>query len=89
MAALLPRDGLEWRAVDDNCAEATLTDEHTTVSLEFRFNDADEVTSIYSSGRFGRFDGEYRRVAWEGHFDAYEERAGHEGPELWRGRLVR
>jgi hypothetical protein len=55
--ALLPQSGLVWVPIDDRAAMATLTDRDTTVSLEFRFNDAGEVTAIYSPGRFSRFDG--------------------------------
>ncbi len=69
--ALLPQSGVVWTPVDDRAALATLTDRDTTVSLEFRFNEAGEVTGIYSPGRFGRFDGEYKRVPWEGRFRDY------------------
>ena len=74
--ALLPQSGVVWNPIDDRSATATLSDSGITVSLEFRFNDADEVVAIYSSGRFGRFDGEYKQVPWEGHFRAYQIREG-------------
>ncbi len=74
--ALLPQSGVVWNPIDDRSATATLTDSGITVSLEFRFNDADEVVAIYSSGRFGRFDGEYKQVPWEGHFRDYQIREG-------------
>jgi hypothetical protein len=69
--ALLPRPGLNWRAIDDRRALATLTDHGTTVSLEFRFNAADEVEGVYTAERWGSFDGGYKQVAWEGHFRDY------------------
>ena len=47
-----------------------------TVTLEFRFNDAGDVTGIYTPGRYGRFDGGYRKVPWEGHFGNHREIAG-------------
>lgn len=55
---------------------ATLTDSGISVSLEFSFNDADEVMAIYSSGRFARFDGGYKQLPWEGHFRDYQVRGG-------------
>ncbi|MGJ7459018.1 DUF6544 family protein [Halomonas sp. RA08-2] len=99
--ALLPRAGVMWRPIDDHTAMATLTDRGATVSLEFRFNDAGEVIGIYSPGRFGRFDGDYRRVPWEGRFRDYQVRGGmrvprygevgwHDGGTLqlvWKGRI--
>jgi hypothetical protein len=74
--ALLPQSGVVWSPMNDHAAMATLTDRGTTVSLEFRFNEVGEVTGIYSPGRFGRFDGGYKRVPWEGHFRDYQIQAG-------------
>jgi len=78
--ALLPRPGLVWSPIDDRAAMATLTDRGATVSLEFRFNEAGEVTGIYSPGRFGRFDGGYKQVPWEGHFRDYQIQTGMRVP---------
>ena len=78
--ALLPQPGLVWSPIDDRAATATLTDRGATVSLDFRFNEAGEVTGIYSPGRFGRFDGGYKQVPWEGHFREYQIRAGMRVP---------
>jgi hypothetical protein len=78
--ALLPRPGLVWSPIDDRAALATLTDRGATVSLEFRFNEAGEVTGIYSPGRFGRFDGGFKQVPWEGHFRDYQIQAGMRVP---------
>ena len=86
-SALLPQSGIVWTALDDQSALATLSDSGTTVSLEFRFNKIGEVTGIYSPGRYGRFDGEYRQVPWEGHFSDYQQQAGmripHNGEVGW------
>jgi len=78
--ALLPQAGVVWNSIDDRAAMATLTDEGTSVSLEFRFNDVGEVTGIYSSGRFGRFDGRDEQVPWEGHFRDYQAHTGMRVP---------
>lgn len=74
--ALLPQSGVIWNPVDDESAVATLTNSNTTVSLEFRFNDLGEATGIFTPARFGSFDGQYRQVPWEGHFQNYQSRAG-------------
>lgn len=70
--ALLPQSGVKWSPIDDYSAQATLSAGNTTVSLVFRFNDVGEVTGIFSDGRFGSFDGGYKRVPWEGHFRDYQ-----------------
>jgi hypothetical protein len=88
--------------VNDHAATAALTDRGVTVSLEFRFNEAGEVTGIYSPGRFGRFDGAYRQVPWEGHFMDCQGKAGMRVPRfgevgwydngtlqlVWKGNIV-
>lgn len=74
--ALLPQSGVSWVPMDEKSAIATLVDHGIEVSLEFRFNDADEVIAVYSPGRYGRFDGAYKKVGWEGHFSHYREQNG-------------
>lgn len=78
--ALLPQSGVIWSPINDHSAMATITDKGTTVSLEFRFNEIGEVTGIYTPGRFGTFDGEYKQVPWEGHFRNYQIRSGMRVP---------
>ena len=67
-AALLPSERLTWSPIDEFTALATLKDGATEVALEFRFADDGEVESVFSPGRWGTFDGEYRQKPWEGHF---------------------
>jgi hypothetical protein len=100
--ALLPQSGVVWTAIDDRSATARLTDSGITVSLEFRFNDADEVIAIYSPGRFSRIDGEYKQMPWEGHFQDYQVRGGMRIPMygevgwyenealqlVWKGNII-
>lgn len=74
--ALLPSEYLEWSSIDDGRALATLSHAGTTVSLEFWFGENDEVTGIFSPGRWGLFDGGYKQVPWEGHFRDYTEVCG-------------
>ena len=72
--ALLPSPALEWSPIGDTRALATLTDAGTTVSLEFHFNEAGEVTGIHTPGRWMRSGGEYVQEPWEGCFRNYQER---------------
>jgi hypothetical protein len=100
--ALLPESGITWTPIDDRNARATLTNGGATVALDFRFNEAGEVTSIYTPRRFGKFDGGYRQVPWEGHFRDYHVRAGMRIPRsgdvgwhidgtlqtVWKGDII-
>ena len=74
--ALLPSAKLRWTAIDDDTALATLTDNEVSVALEFRFNATGEVASIFTPGRWGKFEGGYKQVPWEGHFRTYVTRDG-------------
>lgn len=93
--ALLPSENLQWSAIDDERALATLTDAGLTVSLEFRFNDNGEIISVYTPGRYYREDdGRYVLKPWAGYHRAYAERSGMripiEGEVEWQlpnGRL--
>ena len=83
-------------------ALATLTDSDITVSLEFGFGDAGQVTGIYTPGRWGKFKAGFRKAAWEGHFGIYEERDGMRIPAsgevgwydgnqwlpVWKGQIL-
>ena len=53
--ALLPSVRPRWSTIDDNRKCATLTSHGVTVSLELRFNAADEVVGIFKSVRWGSF----------------------------------
>ena len=101
-SALLPSSQLIWEPLDDDRAMATLADGATTVTLEFRFNSENEVTGIYTPGRWGSFDGTYKQVAWEGKFRHYSRRQGvlvpsegevgwyleREWRSVWRGKVT-
>ncbi len=78
--ALLPRAGLQWTPIDDRKALATLTDQGTSVALEFRFNAADEVSGVYAAGRYRKVGRRYQLTPWEGHFTRYQVRDGMRVP---------
>jgi hypothetical protein len=100
--ALLPGEKLQWTAIDENRALATLTDAGIKVSLEFSFNEAGEITGIFSPERFREINGEYKPFPWAGRFWNYVERNGMRIPlegevewqmpegsaPYWRGQIV-
>ncbi len=93
--ALLPSDHLQWSALDEQRALATLTDSGLSVLLEFSFNDSGEILSFYTPGRYYREDdGRNVLQPWAGYHCAYEEHSGMripiEGGVEWQlpnGRL--
>jgi hypothetical protein len=74
--ALLPREGLEWSAIDDDRALATLTDGATKVSLEFRFNGTGQIDGVLAPERSYPVNGRNQPTPWAGYFWSYEERNG-------------
>ena len=74
--AFLPGQGVEWSAIDDRRALATITDSGTSVSLEFRFNERDEVAEVFATGRWRVIEGKYILTPWGGRHVNYEERQG-------------
>ena len=98
---LRPSEGLEWTAIDDSTAEATLRDGDVTVSLEFRFAPTGEVREIYADRRFRGETEDPRYAPWIGRFSAYELMDGYRIPTraevawvldgeeraYWRGRI--
>jgi len=68
---LLPSADLTWKAIDDRRAAATLTHGGETVTIEFRFNDAGEVASVYAAERPRSYGTTYVATPWEGRFTRY------------------
>ena len=100
---LLPGEGLTWQAVDDSTALATLRDSELSVSVEFRFDAAGDVTSIFVPER-GRDDGGGSvPTPWLGRFWGHADVDGFRVPlegevawvmngepvPYWRGRITR
>ncbi len=58
------------------------------VSLEFRFNDAGEITEVFTPARFYGTGGEYKTLPWLCRLSNYEERGGMmipiEGEAEWQ-----
>lgn len=68
---LLPSESLTWTAIDDHRAAATLVHGGETVTIEFRFNEAGEVGSVYAAERPRSYGTTYVATPWEGRFSRY------------------
>jgi hypothetical protein len=100
--ALLPVSGVEWAPVDDRRARATLRDGATTVTLEFRFSERDEISEVYTPARFRQVGKEAMATPWSGVHGDYMRWDGMRIPTVaevrwhlpdrvlpyWRGRVI-
>lgn len=100
--ALLPREHLQWSAIDETHAKAALTDAGVTVSLEFEFGERGEIVGVYTPARYRRVGGEYKLFPWRGRFRNYRPFGGMMIPTggdvewllpagnlpYWRGKLT-
>lgn len=75
--ALLPSKSLIWSEIDSKTAKATISDGDITTSLEFRFNDKGEITSIYSPDRYREVDGKYIATPWLCELSNYIDKDGY------------
>jgi len=100
--ALLPSQGVQWEAVDDASARATLQDGDTRVSLLFRFDAQGLIESVQAEARGRTVEGEVIATPWEGRWSDYALRDGMRIPiegevawllpegrkPYWRGRIT-
>jgi hypothetical protein len=77
--ALLPSAGVQWTRVDDNSADATLTDGAVRVSLRFHFG-ADHLIQRVSGQRGRMLKGNIVMTAWEGQWSDYKMHNGLQIP---------
>ena len=99
--ALLPSQGVQWEAVDDTSAKATLKDGETALTILFRFNESGLIESVRAEARGRTIAGRVIPTPWEGRWRNYEIRDGMlipldgevawvlpEGPKpYWRGHM--
>lgn len=78
---LLPREGLSWAAIDDTRALASLTVGGETATVEFRFNAAGEIASVYAAERPRSYGTTYVATPWEGRFSRYASVNGMRVPQ--------
>lgn len=98
---LLPCARLEWQAIDDDSARATLTDSGLSVSLVFHFNARNEVERVVADERFRELDGRFIPARWTAYYKGYADCGDMHIPlqfaaqwnlpdedfTYWRGRL--
>jgi len=99
---LLPSQGVTWEPIDDESAQATLSDGDNCVSLVFEFDENGMIRSVRAKARH-RFDhGDMIETPWEARFWDYETRTGIRVPTraeaawilpegrhaYWRGQLT-
>ena len=86
-SVLLPSQGVQWKAVDDRSAQATLSDGPLTVNLLFTFNADGMVERIRSTERSALVDGVMVPMPWEVRLSSYQFRDGmrvpHEAEVAW------
>jgi hypothetical protein len=101
--ALLPSHGVNWVALDDTSARASLTAGGTTVSLDFFFGADGLVERIYTPARGRDVEGRSVPTPWEGRWFEYADRGGVRVPTrgevawilaegrtpYWRGEIAR
>jgi len=101
--ALLPSQGVQWEAVDDTSAKATLKDGEMTLTMLFRFNETGLIESVLAEARGRIVAGKVIPTPWEGRWKNYERRYGMLIPlegevawllpnrrqPYWRGRITR
>lgn len=72
---LLPSAGVEWHALDDHSASATLQDGTTTVSVDFRFGPGGEIVEV-ETDRYRSLAGRQVLTHWIGRFADYRRVTG-------------
>lgn len=87
--ALLPSQGVRWAALDEQSANASLTDGSLTLTLLFRFNDAGLIESFRAESRGGMVGKEMVMAPWEGRFANYQTYGGMSVPTLGEVAWIR
>jgi hypothetical protein len=100
--ALLPSQGVQWEAVSDRAAQATLIEDSVSITLLFRFNEQDLIETVQAEARGRTVGSKIVPTPWFGHFWNYAERSGMQVPlegevawilpdgakPYWRGSLT-
>lgn len=78
--ALLPSQGVRWRAIDEQSADATLNDGPQSVTLRFRFGGDGLIESIRAEARGRMVGGKLVPTPWEGRWFDYRLQDGMRVP---------
>jgi hypothetical protein len=85
--ALLPSQGVQWKAIGDFSAKATLKDGETALTLLFRFDENGLIDSVRAESRGRTVAGTVIPTPWEVQWNNYELRDGMciptEGEVAW------
>jgi len=85
--ALLPNQGVQWKAIDDFSAKATLKDGETALTLLFCFDENGLIESVRAEARGRTVAGTVIPTPWEVQWSNYELRDGMciptEGKVAW------
>jgi hypothetical protein len=73
---LLPSQGVQWRAVDNASANATIADGPITLTLLFRFNAAGLVTSVRAESRGAGVGKDLVMLPWDCRYGDYQPHCG-------------
>jgi hypothetical protein len=74
--ALLPSQGVQWKAVNDRSAMATLRDADVEVTLLFRFNEHDLIDSVHADARGAMVGKNIVMMPWECRMSNYQMHNG-------------
>ena len=74
--ALLPSQGVHWKAVNGSTATATLRDADNEVTLLFRFNENDLIESVHAAARGAMVGKDIVMMPWECRMSNYQTRHG-------------
>ncbi len=101
--ALLPGQDVQWEAIDDTRAAATLRDGATSVRLVFQFDEQGLIVAVQADDRYRDVNGTLVATPWQARHWDYQARDGMlvplqgevawllpRGPlPYWRGRIER
>ena len=76
LTALLPSQGVRWKAVDDRSAQATLQEGDIALTMLFTFDEQGLIDTVSAEARGRAVGGEVVPTPWRGRFWNYEERGG-------------
>jgi hypothetical protein len=74
--ALLPSQGVHWQAVDDRSARATIVDGAITLTLLFKFNEADLIACVRADSRSAGVGKDMLMLPWECGLSDYQRQDG-------------
>jgi hypothetical protein len=78
--ALLPSQGVRWQAIDEQSAQATLTDAELSVTMTFTFQEDGLINTVRAEARGRVVGGKASSAPWQGRFWNYALRDGMRVP---------